>query len=374
MTGPLRFPATPTSALLTALFLPMLLLSGCGSEQADAPAAITDTPRPARIVEVSSGADALLRRFPGKVAAAEEVQLAFRVPGELQTLPALAGQQVAKGAVLATLDPSDYQLAVNERQARYQLASSQFDRIDNLYQKNQVSRAQYDQSKAELDIAKAAYDSATTDLSYTTLKAPFAGIVADKYTDNHQSVAAGTPILKLQARGQLVVVIQVPEQLMIQLSRSDNQYHPEVEFDALPGQRFDAAYKQHNTEADPATGSYQIQLQLPRPEGLNPLPGMSASVYADLSKVLSVSSKALVIPVEAVFQSAQQQEGSQQASVWLVNSSNQLELREIVTGKITQAGIEVVSGLEAGDRILAAGVNTAQAGMSVRPWQQERGL
>ncbi|MDO6749015.1 efflux RND transporter periplasmic adaptor subunit, partial [Gilvimarinus sp. 1_MG-2023] len=114
--------------------------------------------------EVVSSQDALLRRFPGKVEASEEVSLAFRVPGELQTLPALAGKQVKMGDILARLDPTDYQLQLDERQARFELASSQFQRIENLFQKNQVSKAQYDQARADLAISKAALGSARSNM------------------------------------------------------------------------------------------------------------------------------------------------------------------------------------------------------------------
>ncbi|MDO6806661.1 hypothetical protein Q4595_29650, partial [Wenyingzhuangia sp. 1_MG-2023] len=80
------------------------------------------------------------------------------------------------------------------RQARFELASSQFQRIENLFQKNQVSKAQYDQARADLAISKAALGSARSNMNYTTLKAPFSGVVAEVYVDNHQSVAAGTPL------------------------------------------------------------------------------------------------------------------------------------------------------------------------------------
>ncbi|MDO6681738.1 efflux RND transporter periplasmic adaptor subunit [Oceanobacter sp. 5_MG-2023] len=350
------------------------LLAACSEADNSRHTPAEPTARPGKIYEVVSSQDALLRRFPGKVEASEEVSLAFRVPGELQTLPALAGKQVKMGDILARLDPTDYQLQLDERQARFELASSQFQRIENLFQKNQVSKAQYDQARADLAISKAALGSARSNMNYTTLKAPFSGVVAEVYVDNHQSVAAGTPLLKLQARGQLVVSIQVPEQLMIQISRSGSSYQPDVVFDALPGKRFKATYKEHNTQADPATGSYRLLVTLPKPADLNPLPGMSASVYADLNQILAVDTGNVLIPSTAIFQQSNQADGSKQGTVWKLDEHNTLVAQAVETGRLTQAGLEIVAGLQAGDRILAAGVHQAQAGMTIRPWVQERGL
>ena len=362
-------------ASLTALPLTLLLLISTAGCQQEAAPVVTENPvRPARIFEVVSPSDATWHRFPGKVEAAEQATLAFRVPGELQKLPVHAGMEVNKGTVLAKLDPSDYQLRVDERQARYDLANSQFERIDNLFKKRQVSKSQFDQVKAELDISRTALASAKTDLSYTTLKAPFSGTVSSLMLENHQSVSAGMPILQLQTRGQLEISIQVPETIMANISSDGRPYQPEVEFDALPGQRFLSDYKEHNTQADAATGSYQVVLTLKRPENLNVLPGMSASVYADLSQILAVHQSEVTVPSGAVFQSAEQTEGTSQSSVWLLDDSDTLMLQAVTTGQMTSAGVQIFSGLKPGDRILAAGVHQAMEGMKVKPWTQERGL
>ena len=362
---------------LAALPLTFLLLAASGCQQEAAPVQTADPVRPARIFEVASPDGATWHRFPGKVEAAEQAALAFRVPGELQKLPVHAGMDVKKGTVLAKLDPSDYQLRVDERQARFDLASAQFERIENLYQKRQVSKAQFDKAKAELDISRTALTSAQTDLSYTILKAPFAGTVSVLATENYQTIAAGMTVLQLQTHDRLEVSIQVPETIManiIQGSQESNPYQPEVEFDALPGERFLSNYKEHNTQADPATGSYQVVLTLKRPKKLNVLPGMSASVFADLNQILAVHHQEVTVPSTAVFQAANQTEGTSQSSVWVVEDNNTLRLQAVTSGELTSAGIQILSGLKPGDRILAAGVHQASEGMKVKPWTQERGL
>jgi hypothetical protein len=101
---------------------------------------------------------------------------------------------------------------------------------------------------------------------------------------------------------------------------------------------------------------------------------MSASVHVDLNQVLSKKVSQVTIPAQAVFQGVDQQEGSSQAQVWIVNGDMILTPRDVTVGKLTPAGIEVLSGLQAGENIVAVGVHQAHEGMRVRPWVQERGL
>lgn len=361
----------PTSVLLLA-GTALALVSGCSKPTTVA----EETPvRPAPVYQVAQPAANMMRRFPAQVQAAERAPLAFRVAGELMELPVKAGREVRQGDVLARLDPSDYQLRVDDRKARYELADSQFNRIRDLYEKSQISKAQYDQAKAELDISKAALASARTDLSYTTLKAPFTGVVAEVFADNHQPVAAGKPLLVMQARDQLEIRLQIPENLMAHIARKENvNYQPLVEFEALAGEKFPAHYKEHTAQADAATGSFTVTLTMPRPQRLNVLPGMSASVYVDLTQVLSQQQLAVYVPAQAVFQNEEQPAGSGQAQVWVVGADMTLSARDVQTGEISSQGLEIVSGLQPGETILAAGVHQASAGMRIRPWIKERGL
>ena len=359
--------------LLHLLLIPIsMALIACSQEDA---AEVREAIRPVKIFQVQSSDALMLRKFPAQVHSAERAELAFRVAGELQRLPVTAGQDVRRGDVLAVLDPRDYQILVDDRKARQQLAKSQFQRTNDLFKRQQVSKAQLDQATAELEISNAALAAARSDLSYTKLKAPFSGQISQRYIDNHQPVSAGQKIMTLQVRDQLEVKMQIPESLMANIATDkESSYRPEVEFEAIPGQRFLSRYKEHNAQADAATGSFTVTLILTRPQGLNLLPGMSASVHVDLNKVLSNKISSVIIPSQAVFQTDAQAEGSSNAQVWVVKPDMMLVARTIKVGRLTHSGIEVIEGLQAGEKIVAAGVHQAHEGMKVRPWVQERGL
>ena len=348
-------------------------LVGCSGSEEEAAAEVI---RPVKIHQVASPNDSLLRKFPAQVHAAERAELAFRVSGELLKVPAIEGQEIKRGAVLARLDPVNYRIAVDDRKARHHLAEAQFLRVKDLFDKQQVSQAQFDQAQAELDISKAALDAARKDLSYTTLKAPFSGEVAEVFVENHQPVSAGKTVVMLQSRDQLDIRMQVPENLMVQIAENDEsrRYQPIVEFEALPGKKFLGQYKEHKAQADSATGSFTVTLSLSRPDNLNLLPGMSATVSVDLNQLLSNQITTMFVPTKAIFQSESQVEGSNQAQVWVVNPDMTLSARAVEVGRLNHMGVEILTGLQPGEQILAAGVHQASAGLRVRPWVQERGL
>ena len=144
--------------------------------------------------------------FPGKVRASQRVDMAFQVSGTLIELPIKEGAQVKEGDLLAQIDPKDFQ--TNLRKAEGQLArgeasieraQSDYDRILRIRKKDPgaMSQAMVDQKREAMDSAKAdiksleaSVDGAKDQLSYTSLHAPFSGVIAKRYVDNFQEVRA----------------------------------------------------------------------------------------------------------------------------------------------------------------------------------------
>ena len=103
-----------TAALMSSMFL---LLVAC-SEQAQQDEA-EPVVRPVKLFNIGNNSEQSIRSFPAEVVANQGSYLAFRVNGELLEFPALAGQHVEKGELLAKLDPEDFQLQYEERKARF---------------------------------------------------------------------------------------------------------------------------------------------------------------------------------------------------------------------------------------------------------------
>lgn len=311
------------------------------------------------------------RDFPGVVEATEDAVLAFRVSGQLKQLTVLPGAEVKKGELLAKLDPTDYQLALDSAQANYDLAHSQFKRSEQLLSQQLVSRSGFDESKAQLQVTDAALKVAKTNLAYTELHAPFDGQVAQRSVQNFENINAQQAILTLQKNETVDIAIQLPEDFLAKIDKS-TEYQPEVRFESQKDTVFRAKLKEYDTEASASTKSFTVVFSLPKPTEFNVLPGMSATVSVELDKVMKTSIKGWDIPAEAIF--GETTNGQKSSFVWLINNNNQLEKVKVTLDGINERGFTVTSGLNYGDRIVTAGVQLLNEGDSVKIWQKERGL
>jgi RND family efflux transporter MFP subunit len=354
------------------LLVSSLLLVGCN--QPESPPQHIEQPRPAKIFHVSDMASASIRHFPAEVEANTTSQLAFRVNGQIIDFPVKAGSHVTKGQVLVRLDPTDYKLQVDARKAQLELATSQFERAKLLLAKKLIPQSSYDEAKANLSVAKSAYESATTNLAYTQLIAPFDGTVAKVLAKKHETVVAKQTILLLQSRDLIDLSVHVPENIMAHVNK-DTHYQPTVIFDSHPDQHFLATVKEWDTQADPTTLTYKVVFTMPTPKTFNVLPGMTASLLIDLAKVTNEPSQAILVPVEAVFVDDETPLADNQRFVWKVDHQTMTVHKVPVTvGSIREQGIEIISGVNVGDDIVSAGVHYLKEGMKVRAWEREKGL
>ena len=335
--------------------------------------------RPARIFTVEGPNARLIRSFPGEVRASDEAEMAFRVGGRLVEFPANRGIPVKQGELLARLDPADYQAAVNQAQAEYTLAVAQFERAAELIDRQLISQSEYDQRNSLMKVRKSNLVRAQNNLDYTQLYAPFDGVVGRRMAENFENVASGQVVLILQTDQMVDVSVDVPESIIVRVERTPTNREPravQVRFGSAPDRTFEAWYKEHEPSADPATLTFRVTFSLPIPEDVNVLPGMSATVIADLSELFAdlVSDQTLV-PIEAVFSAEEEPLQAEFRQVWTVDPDTmRAERRDVRVGPLSGDRIAILEGLEEGEMIISAGVNGVQEGLLVRPMQRERGL
>ncbi|HET8816867.1 MAG TPA: efflux RND transporter periplasmic adaptor subunit [Pseudidiomarina sp.] len=351
--------------------LVLLLLVGCSD---GAPAsAVEPVTQPVKLHTVTTGDGQRLREFPAVVEAAQVAQLAFRVGGEIQAFPARAGTEVTRGDLIAKLDPTDYQLVVDQAQARYDLALAQYQRTENLVQQGVISQQQFDEVKANLEVSRANLETAKANLNYTELRAPFSGVIAHVFVENFETVQPQRQIATLQMSDAIDISIRVPERLFARVQRNSD-YQPDVIFAAAPEQAYSATLKEFDTTADPATNTYKVVFTLPSPAEFNVLPGMSATLRVDMDAVSQQLVDALLVPTTALFSPSHVAQ-AQGYFVWVFDEqSGTVNRRAVETGAVTNEGVEITAGLAAGEQVVIAGVYQLQDGQKVRPWIRERGL
>jgi RND family efflux transporter MFP subunit len=356
--------------LITIVF--SLIFTGCSKKEE----AKQEVIRPAKIFTVGDSTGELTRTFPGEVEATDKAIQSFRVGGELIERPAQPGQAVKKGDVLAKLDPKDYQLKYDDSKAKYDLAKVQYERAGEIWEKRLIARADYDKAKTRFLAAKADLEQAKANLDYTVLRAPFDGVVSKVYIDNFANVHANDPVVNIQSLDTVDIVFQVPESVISRMKRGQGKLAVfKVKFTANGGEEFPAQLKEFNTEADPQTQTFRTVVTIDRPTTFTVLEGMSTTVEVDLSAVFAETTNKIVIPSTAVFAAEEQPVDIPKRFVWKVDPNTmQVSKQAVTVGQLTASGIEVTSGVEPGEKLIAAGVSFIHDGQKVKPWVRERGL
>lgn len=321
--------------------------------------------RPIPTAKVYRGSAAGIRTFPGTVRANRRVELAFSVSGRLKELNAQEGRSLRKGDVLARLDPRDFRYALEVARAKYVEALRTFKRVRSLRDKNVVAEAEYDKAEAAHDVSKAGLHIREKDLEDSVLLAPFDGVVAKRYVENHEHVEAKQAVVSFQDISLIEVVIQEPERLIAHggaLGLGKIQVH----FDADDDRWFDASVLESRAQSDSITGTFDVVVGLTPPADLRVLPGMTATVRAETAKPVEASELApqtTIAPAEAIWI------GSDGKSyVWIIQPKGGTPSRkQVKVGALRENGVEIRSGLEPGDYVAVAGVHTLREDMQVRP-------
>lgn len=322
--------------------------------------------RPALVVQASSG-ELGYEAFAGEVHAREEPQLAFRIAGKIARRLVDAGARVKAGQALAELDPADVRLqseadraALASAQADLTLAQSELQRYKNLVDKQLVSLSLYDSRVAALRAAESRVRQARAQVSasgnqvgYAVLRAPSAGVIAQRLAEAGQVVAAGQAVFVLAVDGEREVLISVPEQ---SISRFPVGRDLAVELWAEPGKRFPGKLREISPSADAQTRTFSARVGFESGDAPVEL-GQSARVYAQ-----TASGSGMRLPLSALTQS------KGRPAVWVVDpATSRLRLTPIRTGAFGEDGVPVLSGLKPTDWVVAAGVHLVLEGEKIAP-------
>jgi len=339
-----------------------LALAGCGNGKV-----AQDPIRPVLTQTVVPGASATKDVYSGEVRARHETDLGFRIGGKLVARHVDAGARVARGTVLARLDPEDAQLAATAAAAQLTsaesdlvLAKAEMDRHADLLARRFISQSAYDVKQNAYNAARARVEQArsqagitSNQAGYTTLVADADGVVISVSAEAGQVLAAGQPVLRLARSGEKEVVVNAPES---QLARFAAGQAVTVSLWAAPSTVFPGSIREIAGGADPVTRTYAVRVSaLGAPTSAQL--GMTASVLLDAA----VDPSLVLLPLSALAR-----EGANSA-VWVVDpKTSKVKLRPVTVGQYREDGVTVTAGLQAGDVVVTAGVHKLRADQQVR--------
>ncbi len=341
-------------------------LNGCAPE----PAEVEPLIRPVRYEAVVERRGGSQRTFSGTARAAVESTLSFKVAGTVTERPVEVGDTVAKGDLLARIDPQDYRVRLQEAeaglaQARANLRNAQatYERTRGLYENRNASQSDLDAARAAAESAEATVKASTQQLeaarlqlSYTRLTAPQDCAIAETFVKANENVRAGQDVVKIACGDCSEVEVSVPETF---IDRVDEVASVAVRIDALGKEEYPAEI----TEVGVASGgtTFPVIVRL-----VGECPQVRSGMAADVTFAVSEEAayQGIVVPVVAV---GEDDRGNYVYALETDADSRWFARRRAVeVGGVAAKGVQIVSGLDEGELIVTAGVRRIEDGQQVK--------
>jgi RND family efflux transporter MFP subunit len=323
----------------------------------------TVSPEPSLTVTVYRVGSAVVkgeRTFHGRVAPADLTRVAFRIPGKISKLSVQAGQKVEQGQVVAAIEDSIQQQVLVDARAQHELSRRQLERARKLFDIDALTPAQKDELDAAYRLAQANLDLAQAQLSYTVIRAPFKGIVADVNKELFEAVAPGETVVSVYRDDRVDVLVDLPDDLPARFHRAPNRraYQPDVMFAGNP-QTYTMQFLKGSGARDPKTQAFQLWYTMPANGGQFP-PGLPVTVKADLAKAGFASDAGIIVPVTAL--DATSEPGL--FRVWRY-AAGTIEPLAVNVERVSREGALVTGGLAAGDLVATSGLYRLSPGLAV---------
>lgn len=317
-----------------------------------------------KLYEVQISEPRITRQFVGEVAPLNTVDMSFQVPGRLTEFPVQQGETKQQGQRIAALDPTDYELAVQSAQANKIQAEADLRRKRNLFEQGAVSGIERDVAEANYVNAKTQLEQARQELSYTVLHAPFDALITRRLIDTYSLVSPEAPVLRIQDVSELRVRTHIPESFFERILADETFNYDDAEIYAIllsnPLEQHQLSYREHVTEADPATQTYEVEFALEHSDRILALPGMVASVHINLPQTKSTAEQTR-LPVNAL---STNEQGD--FYVWVFDN-NEIRKVDVNVVQIDMNNAYVEADLKDGDQVVAAGAYRLRSGDSVKP-------
>lgn len=335
------------SSLFFAAYLTATALSGCTEKKGEAP----KLPAEVSVMEIGSSDAATGREYVGTVEESEGTLLSFEVPGNVVALKADEGDKVAKGQLLATVNPTSLRDAHSAAAAVLRQAQDAYKRMKPLHKQGVISDIKWVEVESKLSQAQAAERIAREQIRHTGLFAPFAGVIASRTAEKGMNVLAGQQIYKLVDISKVDVKISVPEK---EISKIHTGCQAKVTVPALDGAVLLGTVTEKGVSADPVSHTYDVKITINNNKR-QMMPGMVCNAELKTDEIRNE----IVVPMNAV-----EFDSDNRRFVWVVENGK-AAMRAITVGGFVGDGVVVASGLSKGDRVVVSGCQKVSEGMKV---------
>jgi RND family efflux transporter MFP subunit len=349
----------------------LIVLSACSSNKKEATVANLDA---AVLVTVAtpSGTSQQGMNVSGQIEASQTANISTRMMGYITMLKVKVGDHVNKGQLLATISNQDIlakrgqtDAMIAEAQAALSSAQKDYERFTVLYKQQSATAKeldnvtlQYNSAKSRLEGAKQMRNEVNASLGYTSLTAPFSGIVTQKLADAGSMANPGMPILTIEQSGSYQVSASVPENII-------NQIHQDAAA-IVTIKSIDKTIKGTVVQINPSSqftgGQYIIKVNIADTDKKGLYAGMYATVSIPVKEPVAFTntSNSVMVPISSI------EHKDQLTGLYTIGSNNTALLRWVRLGKTYGDKVEVLSGLEKNEQFVVTADGKLYNGIPIK--------
>ena len=304
----------------------------------------------------------------GNVKPLEDATVSSEVGGRVLSMNVSVGSAVSSGAVLAKLNDRDFRLQIDEARSsvskeQVDLAREDYERKQRLFDERVVTRSVVDASKNSFLALESAYDTSRArirqleeQLSKSTIRAPFSGVVVRTFVSAGELIGPGSPVVQLEDQSSMVAELEVPDRDIVRVSLG---MPVRATVDAFPGRVFEGEVTTVGTTANPATRSFAVEAEIENADG-----GLRSGMIARLELVLA-EREGLAAPSDALLE-----QRDDRAVVFEV-VDGVARRRTVTLGQRDGRETEIVDGVEEGALLVVSGQERLSDGDPVTVYRDD---
>lgn len=330
-------------------FFAIGLLASCGRHEPAPNSSITPSGKPVDVAVLTIAAQnhVATEEIVGTVRSKQRSLVEAKVSGRVLQYLATPGQMVKAGETLATLDVEEIKAKVDQAKAGLEQAQREFDRQKQLIASGATTKQEFDAADARLKMATAGMTEAETMLGYAKVTAPFDGVVTRKLADVGDLAMPGKPLAEVESPTALRFEADLPEAVLervkigdkmtIRLSNASNPV--------------EGIISEISPIADPVSRTFLVKMDLTKTDGMRS--GQFGRVAVPMAEASIIT-----VPAAAVTKRGQME-------IAFVVRDGRATLRLIKTGRTVKDAVEILSGLEKGEQIVAGNLASLMDGQPV---------
>lgn len=308
-----------------------------------------------RVQTIQYDNNTLRQEYIGTVESSNVVEASFLTTGTIDRLNFSEGQKVVKGQLMATLNTATLKSAHDVATSSLKQAKDAYNRMNDMYKNQSLPEIQMIDVKTKLEQAQSAEIIAKKSLDDSYLYAPASGVISAKNYENGMNVILGSPVYTIMNINNVDISIPIPEGEISDFKRGQ---YCDIKVTALGNKSFRGQIIEKGVSANPISHTYTIKVRIANANDAL-MPGMVVKAHFDGGSNTTDTAK-VSVPLKYVLL-----DYPDKRFVWIVDKENVAQQKSVTLGALTGNNVEILSGLQSGDKIITDGYQNISSGSKV---------